>query len=114
MDRFAREWIVIELCNRHGTVRRIDRWSGMSNVETSPQELLCPSDPGAVEAWRCRPIPSPGCRGSTGSFCGGIEHADSAGYHTVVRPGELNLMTAGRRNTARRRCETHPGGGPCV
>jgi len=29
-------------------------------------------------------------------FTGHIEHRDSAGFHAVVRPGELNLMTAGR------------------
>jgi hypothetical protein len=29
-------------------------------------------------------------------FTGEIEHRDSAGHHAVVRPGELNLMTAGR------------------
>jgi len=29
-------------------------------------------------------------------FTGQIEHRDSAGFHAVVRPGELNLMTAGR------------------
>jgi redox-sensitive bicupin YhaK (pirin superfamily) len=29
-------------------------------------------------------------------FTGEIEHRDSAGFHAVVRPGELNLMTAGR------------------
>ncbi|HEU5144175.1 MAG TPA: pirin family protein [Dermatophilaceae bacterium] len=29
-------------------------------------------------------------------FTGMIEHRDSAGYHAVVRPGEVNLMTAGR------------------
>lgn len=29
-------------------------------------------------------------------FTGEIEHRDSAGFHVVVRPGELNLMTAGR------------------
>jgi redox-sensitive bicupin YhaK (pirin superfamily) len=28
-------------------------------------------------------------------FSGEIEHRDSAGVHAVVRPGELNLMTAG-------------------
>lgn len=28
-------------------------------------------------------------------FSGTIEHRDSAGYHTLVHPGELNLMTAG-------------------
>lgn len=29
-------------------------------------------------------------------FTGEIEHRDSAGYHATVRPGEVNLMTAGR------------------
>jgi hypothetical protein len=29
-------------------------------------------------------------------FTGQIEHRDSAGFHAIVRPGELNLMTAGR------------------
>lgn len=29
-------------------------------------------------------------------FTGEIEHRDSAGYHAMVRPGEVNLMTAGR------------------
>ena len=29
-------------------------------------------------------------------FTGEIEHCDSAGHHALVRPGELNLMTAGR------------------
>lgn len=29
-------------------------------------------------------------------FTGEIEHRDSAGFHAMVRPGELNLMTAGR------------------
>ncbi len=29
-------------------------------------------------------------------FTGEIEHRDSTGVHAVVRPGELNLMTAGR------------------
>lgn len=28
-------------------------------------------------------------------FSGTIEHRDSAGHHALVRPGELNLMTAG-------------------
>src|SRR5690606_31470315 len=28
-------------------------------------------------------------------FAGEIEHRDSAGSHAMVRPGELNLMTAG-------------------
>ena len=29
-------------------------------------------------------------------FTGEIEHRDSAGFHATVRPGEVNLMTAGR------------------
>ncbi len=29
-------------------------------------------------------------------FTGAIEHRDSAGFHAIVRSGELNLMTAGR------------------
>ncbi len=29
-------------------------------------------------------------------FTGEIEHRDSAGFHGIIRPGELNLMTAGR------------------
>jgi redox-sensitive bicupin YhaK (pirin superfamily) len=29
-------------------------------------------------------------------FAGEVEHRDSAGHHALVRPGELNLMTAGR------------------
>ncbi|WP_053382313.1 pirin family protein [Leucobacter celer] len=29
-------------------------------------------------------------------FSGEIEHRDSADFHAIVRPGELNLMTAGR------------------
>ncbi|WP_426977649.1 pirin family protein [Pseudarthrobacter sp. O4] len=29
-------------------------------------------------------------------FAGEIDHRDSAGFHAAVRPGEVNLMTAGR------------------
>jgi len=29
-------------------------------------------------------------------FSGEIEHRDSAGHRAIVRPGEVNLMTAGR------------------
>ena len=29
-------------------------------------------------------------------FSGQIEHRDSAGHHALIRPGELNLMTARR------------------
>ncbi len=119
----------------------------MSNVENSPTELLCPSNPGdsaaAVEILTPRLVPLGGPRAMTvrrtlpqrsrsliGAWCfvdhygpdnvadspgmavpphphtglqtiswlfsGEIQHADSAGHHAKVRPGELNLMTAGR------------------
>lgn len=127
----------------------------MSNGETSPQELLCPSSPaesqgigreaglGGAEILAPRLVPLGGPRAMTvrrtlpqrsrsliGAWCfvdhygpddvgagpgmavpphphtglqtiswlftGEIQHADSAGNHAMVRPGELNLMTAGR------------------
>ncbi|PYI65293.1 pirin [Arthrobacter livingstonensis] len=115
----------------------------MSNLESEPQELVCPSSPGTVEVLEPRLVPLGGPRAMTvrrtlpqrqrslvGAWCfvdhygpddvagtggmsvpphphtglqtvswlftGEIEHADSAGYHAMVRPGELNLMTAGR------------------
>ncbi|AIY00378.1 hypothetical protein ART_0779 [Arthrobacter sp. PAMC 25486] len=119
----------------------------MSNVESSPVELVCPSDPGNLAAWveilAPRLVPLGGPRAMTvrrtlpqrrrsliGAWCfvdhygpddvstspgmavpphphtglatiswlfsGEIQHADSAGHHALVRPGELNLMTAGR------------------
>ncbi len=42
------------------------------------------------------PHPHTGLQTVSWLFAGGIEHADSAGNHALVRPGELNLMTAGR------------------
>lgn len=115
----------------------------MSNLESAPEELTCPSVPGTVEVLKPREVPLGGPRAmpvrrtlpqrnrsligawcfldhygpddvsTTGGmavpphphtglqtvswlFTGEIEHTDSAGYHAMVRPGELNLMTAGR------------------
>ncbi|HEY5230978.1 MAG TPA: pirin family protein, partial [Galbitalea sp.] len=42
------------------------------------------------------PHPHTGLQTVTWLFAGEIEHRDSAGSHAIVRPGELNLMTAGR------------------
>src|SRR5690554_5541976 len=42
------------------------------------------------------PHPHTGLQTVTWLFAGEIEHRDSSGGHAVVRPGELNLMTAGR------------------
>ncbi|MCY7399953.1 MAG: pirin family protein [Nocardioides sp.] len=40
--------------------------------------------------------PHTGLQTASWLFGGEIEHRDSAGNHATVRPGELNLMTAGR------------------
>jgi len=42
------------------------------------------------------PHPHTGLQTVSWLFDGEIEHRDSAGNHALVRPGELNLMTAGR------------------
>ncbi|MFL6153278.1 MAG: pirin family protein [Ornithinibacter sp.] len=42
------------------------------------------------------PHPHTGLQTVSWLFSGAIEHRDSAGHHEVVRPGEVNLMTAGR------------------
>ncbi len=42
------------------------------------------------------PHPHTGLQTVSWLFSGEVEHRDSAGVHALVRPGELNLMTAGR------------------
>jgi redox-sensitive bicupin YhaK (pirin superfamily) len=42
------------------------------------------------------PHPHTGLQTVSWLFAGEIEHRDSAGNHAMVRPGEVNLMTAGR------------------
>jgi redox-sensitive bicupin YhaK (pirin superfamily) len=42
------------------------------------------------------PHPHTGLQTVSWLFSGEVEHRDSAGNHAMVRPGELNLMTAGR------------------
>jgi quercetin 2,3-dioxygenase len=42
------------------------------------------------------PHPHTGLQTVSWLFTGEVEHRDSAGHHAIVRPGELNLMTAGR------------------
>lgn len=42
------------------------------------------------------PHPHTGLQTVSWLFTGEIEHRDSAGAHAMVRPGEVNLMTAGR------------------
>jgi redox-sensitive bicupin YhaK (pirin superfamily) len=45
---------------------------------------------------RVAPHPHTGLQTVSWLFSGEIEHRDSAGNHARIRPGELNLMTAGR------------------
>jgi redox-sensitive bicupin YhaK (pirin superfamily) len=42
------------------------------------------------------PHPHTGLQTVSWLFSGEIEHRDSAGFRAIVRPGEVNLMTAGR------------------
>ncbi len=42
------------------------------------------------------PHPHTGLQTVSWLFTGEVEHRDSAGNHAIIRPGELNLMTAGR------------------
>ena len=42
------------------------------------------------------PHPHTGLQTVSWLFAGEVEHTDSAGHHATVRPGEVNLMTAGR------------------
>jgi redox-sensitive bicupin YhaK (pirin superfamily) len=51
------------------------------------------SDTGGMKV---APHPHTGLQTVSWLFTGEIEHRDSAGHHAMVRPGELNLMTAGR------------------
>ncbi|MEO6529533.1 MAG: pirin family protein [Specibacter sp.] len=55
-----------------------------------------PDNVAATGGMAVAPHPHTGLQTVSWLFTGEIEHADSAGYHAMVRPGELNLMTAGR------------------
>lgn len=50
------------------------------------------SDTGGMKV---APHPHTGLQTVSWLFTGEIEHRDSAGHHAMVRPGEVNLMTAG-------------------
>ena len=55
-----------------------------------------PDDVAATGGMKVPPHPHTGLQTVSWLFSGEIEHRDSAGHHALVRPGELNLMTAGR------------------
>lgn len=55
-----------------------------------------PDDVGTSGGMSVPPHPHTGLQTVSWLFSGEVEHRDSAGHHAFVRPGELNLMTAGR------------------
>ena len=54
-----------------------------------------PDDVAITHGMVVPPHPHTGLQTVSWLFAGDIEHRDSVGSHAVVRPGELNLMTAG-------------------
>lgn len=59
-------------------------------------DLYGPDPVGTAGGMKVPRHPHTGLQTVSWLFTGEIEHRDSAGFHTIVRPGELNLMTAGR------------------
>ncbi|UAL30318.1 pirin family protein [Nocardioides rotundus] len=55
-----------------------------------------PDDVADSGGMKVAPHPHTGLQTVSWLFSGEIEHKDSAGNHAMVRPGEVNLMTAGR------------------
>ncbi|WP_158865971.1 pirin family protein [Leifsonia sp. AG29] len=55
-----------------------------------------PDDVSATGGMRVPPHPHTGLQTVSWLFEGEVDHRDSVGTHALVRPGELNLMTAGR------------------
>jgi redox-sensitive bicupin YhaK (pirin superfamily) len=55
-----------------------------------------PDDVADTGGMSVAPHPHTGLQTVSWLFTGEVEHRDSAGNHAMVRPGELNLMTAGR------------------
>ena len=54
-----------------------------------------PDDVSISSGMDVAPHPHTGLQTVSWLFAGEVEHRDSAGVHTLVRPGELNLMTSG-------------------
>src|SRR5690349_9853263 len=54
-----------------------------------------PDDVADTGGMAVAPHPHTGLQTVSWLFSGEVEHRDSAGNHAMVRPGELNLMTAG-------------------
>src|SRR5690554_1871724 len=55
-----------------------------------------PDDVAETGGMTVPPHPHTGLQTVSWLFAGEIEHRDSSGAHAMVRPGEVNLMAAGR------------------
>lgn len=67
----------------HKRVRAVGAWCFLDDYGPDDQEMVVP------------PHPHIGLQTVSWLFSGEIEHRDALGYRQRVRPGELNLMTAG-------------------
>lgn len=78
-------------------VRRVLPARGLTMV--GPFCFVDQFGPGVIEIGQgmdVRPHPHIGLATVTYIFGGAIDHRDSLGYHATIRPGEVNLMTAGK------------------
>jgi redox-sensitive bicupin YhaK (pirin superfamily) len=69
----------------HAQLRRVGAWVFLDHFGPTPM----------VEGMQVAAHPHAGLQTVTWPFQGLVEHNDSAGHRQVLRPGQLNLMTAG-------------------
>jgi redox-sensitive bicupin YhaK (pirin superfamily) len=70
----------------HAALRRIGAWVFLDHFGPTPQQ----------DGMRVQRHPHTGLQTVTWLFDGLVEHRDSVGSQQTIRPGQLNLMTAGR------------------
>jgi len=74
----------------HREIRTVGAWCFADHY--GPVDLAAPD----ARPMTVPPHPHIGLQTVSWLLAGSVEHRDSVGSHQVVRPGELNLMTAGR------------------
>lgn len=70
----------------HAKLRRVGAWVFLDHFGPTPQ----------VDGMQVARHPHTGLQTVTWLFDGEVDHRDSIGSRQVIRPGQLNLMTAGR------------------
>ena len=70
----------------HAQLRRVGAWVFLDHFGPTPQ----------VDGMKVQRHPHAGLQTVTWLFEGEVEHRDSLGSRQLIRPGQLNLMTAGR------------------